>query len=273
MSVVAVGDNCIDYYPKLGRWYPTGNCVDFAVNIAAMGVRTGLVSATGSDMYGDSMYALLRDKNVECTHLHRLEGNTAMAKMDLVGESGKDRLHVSFDDGVLTRLDLTDDDLRYISEFDVVHSLSNGFVNHRIPEIKAMGKTIVYDFSQNWNFAGVEKVIPCIDYGFFSYKEEDDFILGYLRDMCEKGMGTAVATLGDKGSVAFDGKKLYHCGCSPIAELVNTVGAGDSYIAGFTYAMMNGGDVESCMEKGAEVAAKIVQVFEPYEDYRPMEQN
>jgi len=270
MRVAAVGDNCIDYYPKLGRWYPTGNCVDFAVNLAQMGVEVGLVSITGSDMYGDSIFDLLRDKNVEATHLHRGKGDTAMAKMDLVGESGKDRLHVSFDDGVLTGLELTDDDMEYISGFDIVHSLSNGFVNDRIPEIKAMGKTIVYDFSQNWDFEGVEKVIPCIDYGFFSYKQEDGFILDYIKRMHESGMGTAIATLGDNGSVAYDGKAYVRYGCSPIKELVNTVGAGDSYIAGFTYGIINGFTLQDCMKKGAEVAAEIVQVFEPYKDYHPM---
>ena len=31
MKVVAVGDNCVDVYYTMNRFYPTGNAVDFAI--------------------------------------------------------------------------------------------------------------------------------------------------------------------------------------------------------------------------------------------------
>lgn len=46
--------------------------------------------------------------------------------------------------------------------------------------------------------------------------------------------------------------------------MVNTVGAGDSFISGFLYGVLNGLGVKASMEKGAEVAAQVVQVFEPW---------
>ena len=48
------------------------------------------------------------------------------------------------------------------------------------------------------------------------------------------------------------------------AKVVNTVGAGDSYIAGFTYGILNGWSVPECMKKGAEVSSAVVSKFEPY---------
>ena len=270
MRVVAVGDNCIDYYPKLRRWYPTGNCVDFAVNVAAEGVETGIVTVTGSDIFGQRMEAMLRAKGVDCSHLTHIEGKTACAMMDLVGESGKDRLHVSFDEGVLPRFDLTEEDLDYIGTFDIVHSMAFGYVNRHIPGIKAMGKTILYDFSTfSGNFPQREMVLPCIDYGFCSFPQEDEKTLAAVRRLHEEGVKVVIATLGDKGSLAYDGEKFYRIGCSPIRELCNTVGAGDSYIAGFACGLTRGMDIPGCMEYGAAVAARIVQVFEPYEDYGP----
>lgn len=47
-------------------------------------------------------------------------------------------------------------------------------------------------------------------------------------------------------------------------RVVNTVGAGDSYIAGFTYGILNGWSVPACMQKGAEVSSAVVSKFEPY---------
>ena len=46
--------------------------------------------------------------------------------------------------------------------------------------------------------------------------------------------------------------------------MVNTVGAGDSFIAGFLFGVLLGLPVRDCLAKGAEVAAGVVQVFEPW---------
>ena len=38
MKVAAIGDNCIDLYEKLNKYYATGNAVDFAVNMKKLGI-------------------------------------------------------------------------------------------------------------------------------------------------------------------------------------------------------------------------------------------
>ena len=76
-------------------------------------------------------------------------------------------------------------------------------------------------------------------------------------------MKIAVATFGEEGSLAFDGEKFYQYGIVK-AEVVNTVGAGDSFIAGFLWGILNGLDIEACLKKGAETAASVVAVFEPW---------
>ena len=44
------------------------------------------------------------------------------------------------------------------------------------------------------------------------------------------------------------------------------MGAGDSFIAGFLYGILQGWPVEDCLRKGAEVSSQVVQVFEPWVD-------
>ena len=70
-------------------------------------------------------------------------------------------------------------------------------------------------------------------------------------------------TFGEDGSLAWDGERFYVGGIEK-AEVVNTVGAGDSFIAGFLYGILNGKSIDECLKKGAEVAASVVQVFEPW---------
>ena len=111
----------------------------------------------------------------------------------------------------------------------------------------------------------VESTLPYVDYGFYSYhKDRDEFIEGFLKDKVDRGMKIAVATFGEKGSLAYDGKEFTSFGIFPAPNVVNTVGAGDSFISGFLYGVLNGLSVKECLSKGAEVSAQVVQVFEPW---------
>lgn len=74
----------------------------------------------------------------------------------------------------------------------------------------------------------------------------------------EVGAAVAVATLGEKGSIAFDGERFYECGIVPAEKVVNTVGAGDSYIAGFTKGVIDGLDIPACMKAGAELSSRVI---------------
>ena len=104
-----------------------------------------------------------------------------------------------------------------------------------------------------------------MSYGFYSYHNgRDAYIEEYLKDKVDRGMKIAVATFGEEGSLAYD-KDGYHVGhIVPAKEVVNTVGAGDSFIAGFLYGILNDRTVEECLQKGAQVASSVVEVFEPW---------
>ena len=111
----------------------------------------------------------------------------------------------------------------------------------------------------------MEETLPYVTYGFLSYHSgRDSYIEDYLKDKVNRGMKIAIATFGEKGSLAYD-KDGFHEGHVVKAEkVVNTIGAGDSFIAGFLYGVLNKYSVEECLQKGAEVASQVVAVFEPW---------
>jgi fructoselysine 6-kinase len=76
-------------------------------------------------------------------------------------------------------------------------------------------------------------------------------------------MKLAVATFGDQGSLAYDGQNFYEGRVYP-AKVVNTVGDGDSFIAGFLYGILTGQSIPEALDQGAKVAAQVVSVFEPW---------
>lgn len=64
MKVAALGDNCIDLYSNLDRYYCTGNAVDFGVHMQRLGIRTSLISVTGNDKYGAQMRKNWRQRDL-----------------------------------------------------------------------------------------------------------------------------------------------------------------------------------------------------------------
>jgi len=102
-----------------------------------------------------------------------------------------------------------------------------------------------------------------VDYAFFSYGQHDKYIEDYMKWAKEFGPKVVIVTLGDKGSIAYDGKEFYKEGIVEV-PLVNTVGAGDSFIAGYTHGIINHKGIQDCLQQGATVASKVVQIFEPY---------
>lgn len=72
-----------------------------------------------------------------------------------------------------------------------------------------------------------------------------------------------IAMLGEHGSLAYDGQRFYHQAAENV-PVVNTVGAGDSYIAAFTYGVSLGRASRSAWRGGKALATRIVQQFDPY---------
>ena len=98
---------------------------------------------------------------------------------------------------------------------------------------------ISYDFSNRYGEKKIERLAPYIDYVFFSCEKDDAFTRDLLKRVKEQGAGLVIATLGENGSVAYDGKEFVVSGIVE-ADVVDTLGAGDSYIAGFLNKALEG---------------------------------
>lgn len=262
-TVAAIGDNCIDYYRNLERKYPTGNVVDTGVNLQKLGIPTAIISTTGSDEYGKWMIESLEAEGLDISHLKVGDGPTAITYMDL---DGLDRVHGEYIEGVLENIVFDAEDVRFACEHDLVHSALWGKADPVLAEIHASGTLTSFDFADRLDDPLVESTLGAVDYGFFSYHGaggRDNTIEDFLKDKVARGMKVATATFGELGSLSWDGERFYEGGVYP-SEVVNTVGAGDSFIAGFLAGVLNGEAIDACLDKGAHVAAQVVSVFEPW---------
>lgn len=261
MKVAAVGYSCMDIYDNLDKFYPTGNGIDFALNIRKKGIASSVVSAVGNDLYGEQMRKKLEENEIDSSHLRTEKGSTAVIHMKLVEN---DRVHGHSTDGVMANYYLTESDFEFIKQHDYIHTDYFGRVYGLLPEFKKSGCQIIFDFSVFLEDKDIHLIMPHVDYALFSYTEHDQWIEEKMKWAHSQGVKIVVVTFGEKGSLAYDGSYFYKGAITAVEKVVNTVGAGDAFLSGFMAGIMKNLSIPECLKEGANLSADVIQKFEPY---------
>ncbi len=68
-----------------------------------------------------------------------------------------------------------------------------------------------------------------------------------------------IITRSEKGAIAINGNKVFECKAKSNLNIVDLTGAGDLFAAGFLHGHVNNLSVNNSLEKGTEMASKIIQ--------------
>lgn len=248
MKLAAVGDNCMDVYDNTGNAYPGGNPVNVAVYFVRLGGRASYTGVVGTDKYGALMKEKIAGKGVDVSHIRFEEGSTAITHVELVdGE----RVFGDYEEGVLADFKLTGEEKDFLCTHDMIVTGLWGNVHDDLAELKARGIRIAFDAATRPEDPAAVTAIPSVDYLFFA---SDDGDTPKLRETMKairaRGPRLVIVTLGEKGSIAYDGTTFTQFGIIP-CRVVDTMGAGDSFIAGFLKGILEEKEVQECMKMGA----------------------
>lgn len=259
MKLAAVGSNCIDFYRNLngGTPFPGGGPVNMAVYTVRLGGESAYISFVGDDANGEVMRKAMADKGVDTSHLYTRHGTTAVTQVEIVdGE----RVFGEYDEGVLAEYRLSARDIDFIKGFDVVVCDLWGKVEGQFKELKAAGIPTAFDGADRPEDPACQTAIPHTDYLFFSTETGDTPALrAQMQEYGRRGPRLVVAMLGSQGSLCWDGERFHQFGIIPCEHLADTMGAGDSYIAGFLFGLFQGLTIDQAMEKGARTATETLQ--------------
>lgn len=257
-NIAAVGDNCMDIYDRTGKAYPGGNPVNVAVYTVRLGGRASYTGAVGSDRYGDLMRSAIASKGVNVSHLRTVPGSTAVTHVDI---KNGERIFGHYDEGVMADFQLTPEDIDFLCSHDLVVTGLWGHAEGDLPTLKARGVPVAFDFADKRDSPIVNLAMPYVDYAFFSYDDgTEEELHSFLRSVRSRGPRVAVATRGALGSIAFDGDCFYQQSAVP-CTVSDTMGAGDSFIAGFLFGLLQGKSIPQCMSMGAESSSVTLQYF------------
>lgn len=88
-----------------------------------------------------------------------------------------------------------------------------------------------------------------------------------LRSAASLGPRVVVLKQAEAGAMALAGGELLRVPPSPVQQVLDPVGAGDGFDAGFLSGWLRGLDLAGCLSLGAKVGARAVEVFGDYHGY------
>lgn len=256
MRLIALGDCVADRYIDEGIYFPGGQAVNVAVNAKRDGAEvSAYVGLFGDDVPAQYIQQVLADEGVVTARCRHAYGRTPGPSVRIVdgerifGRGKRDSVAHLF------RLRLVDEDFAYLSTFDVCHTTNDAGVDAQLPELhKAV--PLSYDFSTGHDAAYLERVCPHIDIAFFSGEGMDvEEAEELMHRAAELGCRIVVVTLGVRGSLCFDGRRVWRQDAVK-TDAIDTMGAGDSFAAAFLVRYMDEHDCTAALAYAAECAAR-----------------
>lgn len=260
IRAVAVGDNCIDSYVyPIKQEFVGGNAVNVAVALHRNGISSSYVGVVGDDEYGGTVLEGLKAAGVDVSHARRLKGDTAVTRVEL---RNGDRVFLEERLGVTANLTLDEKTLEFIAQHSLVHNTHLGHTAGFVPGFKEAGLLVSFDYSTMEDRELVGETIEYVDIAFASFPEQDRLkAIELAKALVARGPRIAVVTMGEAGSVAFDGRNVWRQLAVPVEGIVDTLGAGDSFIGAFLSGWLKGKDMAAALQEAAVQSANNCRHF------------
>jgi len=227
-----------------------GSSSILAHNLSSLGTRVGFVSEIGNDAFGQIAKSYLAESGVDLACLRSIPGATT--GVTIVLPHGKNR-HILTYPGIMSALTVDDLDLSYLTSARHFH-LSSLFLQTGLhaglpqlfDDLKAAGLTLSLDTNDDptGTWRGVlDQLLDKID---ILLPNEEELLKIADAATVEEALGKLAARVpmivvkcGDRGALVQRGKERQWV--RPLAvQPVDTIGAGDSFNAGFLSAWLAG---------------------------------
>ena len=280
-DVIVVGElnidlilNHIDSLPQVGKEILASkmdltlgsSSAIFASNLSSLGARVAFIGKVGKDIFGDMIIRDLEAKGVDTSMvIQSKELNTGAT---IVLNYDEDRAMVTHP-GAMENLTMQDISREQIAQAKHLH-FSSYFLQPGIqgdlPKLFKMAKEAglttsldtQWDPLEKWNF-DFEDLLPYLDVFLpnekellhLTGKEDLDAAIDFIRSP----KTALIIKRGNEGSVAVTNGRINHLPPFLNKEVVDAIGAGDSFNAGFIYKYINNAPVEVCQEFGNLIGA------------------
>ena len=266
MKVIGVGDNVCDKYKHTGMMYPGGQALNFAVYARLLGHDSAFLGVLGTDDVAAHILSTLDVIGVEHPRCVQKNGENGYTIVDL---KDGERTFLYSNKGGISReqpISFSDDDLQYISGFELLHTSNNSHLDDKLSLLSGTGVPVSYDFSTQWTDEARLKNAKYIQYAFLSCADTpEEKIQNVCKRIADMGCFMIIATRGKQGTLLYNGDSFF-VHIPQLVEAIDTLGAGDSFATAFLLQYIPSvGEEEShrinkALQAGADFSAKICMI-------------
>jgi fructoselysine 6-kinase len=254
VRILGIGDNTVDIYLTEGMQYPGGNAVNVAVQTRRCGAQASYLGCLGRDMLGDLVFESLIAEDVDVSHVRRIDGPSPWSR---IRHEDGDRIFAGSNPGVRDRYDLTAADDTFIAAHDMVHTSVHSGLDGQMERLKSRAHVLSYDYSEHWERPSVADTMRFVDIAFLSGAQRDAEACSALAQWCaSQGPRIVVITRGRHGAMTLVEGHVVTAPAYP-ATVVDTLGAGDGFIAAFLVAHGTGMPIRQCLDRGMRKAGAV----------------
>jgi sugar/nucleoside kinase (ribokinase family) len=239
-----------------------GDALNQAIVLSKLGHKPGLLSMVGSDAQGEYIINECKKHGVDVDGVVISEQFPTTTSMVLITADGE-RSFISQKHGTIDEFCLSDIHFQQLMPGLRVVSIGSLFCSPKLDtqaakllkKAKETGACTVADTVPNKDTAGIEGLkdaLPLLDF-FMPSKEEALFYTGKktvpeaaeLFKNC--GVGVVIVKQGKEGVFVLTDKGGFTVPAYP-AEVVDTTGAGDNFVAGFISGLLRNRPLDKCLE-------------------------
>lgn len=271
--IASIGDNCVDIslpgepeadadapaatVPASGQApaeLPGGNALNVAMLLAQGGRHVAYLGAVGEDAAAEVIIEAGSSAGVDMSRVVRVPGQTG--RTVVARNAHGERRFVSEDYGASAGYRLDDETVAWLAGARWLHFARQADLAQRAETLRADGTMVSCDLGYAGGIEELEALAAEIDVVFMSASAEPQLSdEQLLQRALDAGATLAVVTLGGAGSVAAAPGARWRTDAVAVASVVDTLGAGDAYIAAFIAARMDGSGVGAAMQAGARAGA------------------
>lgn len=275
-DVLTFGDMCVDLVVSGGDVVPRfgqaeqlverydlemgGSCCLFACQAAKLGLRTAVLGRVGDDAFGHLAVRRLEECGVDTRHVHVDPGLKTGLGIALCTDHDRAILTYSGSIAALRPEDVREElvssarHLHYGSFF--LHTGLKPYAPRILEQAHAWGLTTSldpnWDPTEQWN-STLAGALAHTDL-FFPNEQEALRITGCssiqqaATGLLGQGVPWIAIKRGEYGAWAYSAQQRYECTAEPAAPGGDSVGAGDSFDAGFLAGWLRGRPIQECLE-------------------------
>ena len=290
-DVITIGDAMITFNPEATgpmRYVSSferkvgGAELNVAIGCARLGLDTGWISRLGNDEFGRYIYNFVRGEGIDVSQVKLEDGYPTSLNFKEIMEDGSGRTFYYRTNSPTSTLTIDSLDEAYFKNTKILHitgvfpavdqAKNIELVKYTASLAKKHGVKVSFDpnirlklWSREQARAALQEYLPFVDI-FLTGVEEAELLLGVTApaEIIEKskayGISYVAIKQGEKGSIGYHNGQTIEAPPVKAKKVVDTVGAGDGFDAGFIYGVLNEWPLEKILHFANTIGSMVVSV-------------